>query len=302
MGSLKVYATVAGVLAAAAITTANAADLLPPPPPPPMEPYVSDVGGGWYLRGDVGVSHYEGGKISNPSATGIVFYDKEFGSGAFAGGGVGYQFNSWFRADVTGEYRFSTGFGFRDKGGVQTSGFFNGITYTSNGTSYEKTGFDYSAAVVLVNGYFDLGTWWGFSPFVGAGVGYAYHWAHNGGTSTVNAFGPYVDPNGIVQPGSPPAGVSGGSIRNKNSGDLAWALHAGIGYDVTPNVKLELAYRYLNLGSVRTGVIDCYCNQTYAGSRVKDLESHDIKLGMRWALGGPVSAPAYEPAPLIRKY
>ena len=40
--------------------------------------------------------------------------------------------------------------------------------------------------------------------------------------------------------------------------------------------------------------------------RAKELESHDIKLGMRWMLGGPVVTPvaAYEPPPppLVRKY
>ena len=309
MGSFKFYATVAGCLAvASSVGAARAADLLGPPPPPPMEPYVSDVGGGWYLRGDVGVSHYEAHRLENASSPGISYYDRDFGSGGFAGAGVGYQFNSWFRADVTGEYRFSTGFGWRDKGGANTSTqFYNpgtGVydTYTATGTSYEKTKSSYYAAVVLVNGYFDLGTWYGFTPFLGGGVGYAYHFFRGGDTSTVNAYGNYVDVNGVASPGGPPAGVSGGSIANKDKGDLAWALHAGVAYDVTPNVKLELAYRYLNMGDVKTGVINCYCNQQYAGTRIRELESHDVKIGMRWAFGGPVSAPAYEPGPLIRKY
>jgi opacity protein-like surface antigen len=303
MGSLKLYATLAGLLAVAASTTVRAADLLPPPPPLEAPPF--EVGGGWYLRGDVGVSAYDAGKISNVSSPDITYYDKDFGSGAFAGAGVGYQFNNWFRADITGEYRFSTGFKWNDRGGVSTQTAFGGLIYTANGTSYEKTSGDYSAAVVLVNGYFDLGTWYGITPFVGAGVGWNYHWTSGGTTSTVNAFGNYVGPDGFVQAGSPPSGVSGGSIRDHGKGDLAWALHAGLGYDVSPNLKLEVAYRYLNLGSTQTGLIDCYCNQVYAGTKVKDLESHDIKIGMRWMLGGPVLASMpQEPygAPIVRKY
>lgn len=308
MGSLKVYATVAGFLAvAASATTARSADLLPPPPPMPEAPAYAEIAGGWYLRGDVGVSRYQGGKTSVQGST-TEFYDTDFGSGAFAGAGVGYQFSSWFRADVTAEYRFSTGFKWNDKGPAGTStGFYNPGTnrydgYTASGTSYEKTSSDFSSAVVLVNGYFDLGTWHGFTPFLGAGVGYAYHFLHNGATSTLNAYGNYVDANGVMGTSGPAADVSGGSIRNKDHGDFAWALYAGVGYDVTPNVKLEVGYRYLNLGDVKTGTINCYCGQTYTGLRTRELDSHDVKIGMRWAFGDTVSTPAYEPAPLIRKY
>ena len=38
---------------------------------------------------------------------------------------------------------------------------------------------------------------------------------------------------------------------------LAWAVHAGLAYNVTNNFKMELAYRYLNFGNVNTSVIDC---------------------------------------------
>jgi opacity protein-like surface antigen len=276
---------VAGFLeVATSVTTARAADLLPPPPPmPAYEPIAEDLGG-WYLRGDVGVSHYEGSKFKSSDYPGAVFFGEDFGSGAFAGGGVGYRFNSWFRADVTGEYRFSTGIQVRDR-----------ETFSSGGyqiTSHEKTKGDYAAAVVLANGYVDLGSWYGITPFVGAGVGWAYQRLHNFETSTLNIY----DSPGI------PVGVSGGTLRDKSKGNFAWALHAGLGYDVTPNVKLELGYRYLNFGSTRTGQIDCFCGASYQGLKVKDLESHDVKLGMRWALGGGVAAPAYEPEPLIRKY
>ncbi|TDR94922.1 outer membrane protein [Enterovirga rhinocerotis] len=276
MGSLKLYATVAGCLAAAStFGAAQAADLLSPPPPPPLAEPIADVGGGWYLRGDVGVSHYEGGKFSNPAIPNASFYGEDMGSGAFAGVGIGYQFNSWFRMDATGEYRFSTGVKAVDRDAV------------GNFLGYEKYSGNYSAGLFLVNAYFDLGTWYGFTPFVGAGIGYAHNNLRSFETSTI-----------IV---SPFGGASGGTIRNKSHGDLAWALHAGIGYDVTPNVKLELGYRYVNMGKARTGLVDCFCGTVKPGFHVKDIESHDIKLGMRWALGGP-AAPAYEPAPLMRKY
>ena len=316
MGSKKVYATVAGFLAlASSVSMARAADLLsPPPPPPPPVVAAPDFGGGWYLRGDVGVSKYDAGRVSHPVRGDIAIYDKDFGSGAFAGVGAGYRFNSWFRADVTAEYRFSTGMSWRDKGPVST-GFgyyyntdgFGHVAYQNgraSGTSYEKTKSGHSAAVVLVNGYVDLGNWYGITPFVGAGVGYANHFLRGGQTDTVNNYNTYTPDGGVPGPTTMvPSGIAGGRLINKDKGNFAWALHAGLAYDVTPGVKLELAYRYLNMGSISTGAIDCYCTAPLGqGFRVKDIDSHDVKIGMRWELGGPIAAPSYEPAPLMRKY
>lgn len=279
MGSFKLYATLAGVMALA--TTAQAADLLPPAPPAPVP---VDVGGGWYLRGDVGVSHYEGGKFSSVEPTTAKFSDQDFGSGGFAGAGIGYQFNNWFRADVTGEYRFSTGVKAHDR-----DSWTGGSGRVSSIEGYQG---DYSAAVVMLNGYFDLGTWYGITPFVGAGVGWAENYLHAFETSTQNVYLDHPDWNN---------GVSGGTIRDAHKGNLAWALHAGLGYDVTPNLKLEIAYRYLNLGDAKTGVVDCFCGETHQGYKAKELESHDIKIGMRWLLGAPVPVADYG-APIIRKY
>jgi opacity protein-like surface antigen len=281
MNSFKLRASLAGLLALGASAAAQAADL--PAPHMPM-PAPVEFAGGWYLRGDVGVSSYDADKFNNPAITGPTYYGQDFGSGSFAGAGVGYQFSNWFRADVTGEYRFSTGFRVLDR-----EHYFNG----SYGiTGHEKTKGEFDAGVFMVNGYFDLGTWYGITPFVGAGVGYARLSMHGFETSTLNI---YDDP-------TIGTGVSGGTIRDSHKGNLAWALHAGLAYDVTPNVKLELAYRYLNLGDATTGAVDCFCGTTYQGYKVKELASHDFKVGMRWMFGGPVAQPVSYDAPIIRKY
>src|SRR5262245_57421465 len=107
--------------------------------------------GGWYLRGYIGQSNQYLNDISHPSfatAPQFTFLDKGgFDSAPFYGAGVGYQWNSWFRADVTGEYRGKAGFHALDR-------YFNGAYFTN----------DYKASksewVALVNAYIDLGTWW----------------------------------------------------------------------------------------------------------------------------------------------
>ena len=86
--------------------------------------------------------------------------------------------------------------------------------------------------------------------------------------------------------------------------NMAWALHAGVAYNVTNNFKVELAYRYVNFGSIDTSVIDCAstgCVDT-SGPRASysftNYYSQDIKIGMRWLLQ---PEPVYVPPPLIRK-
>lgn len=303
---------------------AQAADLLPPPPPPPVE-----VGGGWYLRGDVGVSAYAATQYTAyGDAKGATLYDESYrntgmGSGAFAGIGVGYQFNPFFRGDVTAEYRFSDGIsGTRryETEGLYTSYNPAGADFTiplrSRTDDDSKARFD--SAVVLANAYFDLGTWYGVTPFVGAGAGVAFNTLSGGKTDarrTEPTISYCIDAcTGNIVPYAVP-GVYGTrtdryDYKDKTTTSFAWALHAGLAYDVTSNFKVELAYRYLNLGSAKTGVGESYCCTGIGGYKVKTIEAHDVKIGLRYLLGGVVAAPLpplmadYQPAPgpLVRKY
>jgi opacity protein-like surface antigen len=284
MGSLKVYAGLAGFLAMAASTmTAHAADLLPPPPMP--EPVEFDTSG-WYLRGDVGVGLLDFRRTdafdrsSPPAPYDYARIQDHIGDQVFVGAGVGYQFNSWLRFDVTGEYRTQTDWRFvaEDRTGGAAGGF-------------DLLTGKFSSVVGLANVYFDLGHWYGFTPFIGGGVGVAHH-----------MFGSVTDEGlGLYTGGA--SGVAGGfgyaAPRDKTN--FAWALHAGVGYDVSPNLKLEVAYRYLNMGDVRTGTVACIpgCG-LLTDYRLREVQSHDFKIGMRWMFAEP--APAPEMPPLIRKY
>lgn len=279
MRSLKSYAIVVGMLAVSASSNAWAADLLPPPPMP--EP-IGEFGGNWYLRGDVGVGLLQFDKtVASDRSVPYAAYDYRrvqdtTGDQVFVGAGIGYQFNSWLRFDATGEYRTKSDWRFiaEDKTGGASGGY-----NLENG--------HFSSVVGLANVYFDLGTWHGVTPFVGGGVGVAHHMME---ATTDQGLGAYV------------GGFGYGPHRDKTN--FAWALHAGLGYNVSHNLKLEVAYRYLNMGDVETGIVSCLpaCpGNLKTVYKLKDVESHDIKVGMRWALGGPEMS--YEPPPpLIRKY
>lgn len=274
------------IVSVAAPCLAQAADLLPPLPPEPLPPPV-EIGGGWYLRGDVGVGATSVGGLTTTVLKGSLpdgyrYDQKAIEDQFFAGGGVGYQFGSYFHGDITAEYRGGGKLTFQDSFGAECreSGCRWVNAYNGN----------LSSVVVMANGYFDLGTWYGVTPFVGGGVGSAFHQLSGFNDQGFgNALGGY------------------GFARDKHSQTLAWAAMAGLSYSVTPNLKLELGYRYLNLGDVRSGVVNCV-NQDCGGAtyKIKEVTSHDVRIGMRWLLGGVAALPAVaeysEPAPLVRKY
>jgi opacity protein-like surface antigen len=212
--------------------------------------------------------------ISHPNfatAPQFVFLDKGgFDSAPFAGGGVGYQWNNWFRVDATVEYRGAASFHALDR---FFNPFFGGGRFDTNDYTASKSEF-----VALVNGYIDLGTWWCVTPFVGAGVGVAY-----------NKIEHFRDVNVIT--------AGGGWADTGTQTNFAWALMAGAAYKVTPSFAVELSYRYLNLGKAQTGLLVNLDPTVVSGNPLapvtfNNLQSHDIMLSMRWML-----APAEPPPP-----
>ena len=275
-----VSAKIFGLAGAAALlsSAALAADLPPPLPPPVYRPVVVDSG--WYLRGFVGMSNQFVNDISHPSfatAPQFVFLDKGgFDSAPFFGGGVGYQWNNWFRIDVTAEYRGKASFHALDR---LFNPFFGGGRFTTNDYTASK-----SEWVALVNAYLDLGTWWCITPFVGVGAGVAY-----------NKIEHFRDTNVIT--------AGGGWADSGTKANFAWALHAGASYKVTSNFAVELSYRYLNLGKAETGLLVNLDPTVVSGNPLhpitfNNLQSHDVMLSMRWLL---VPEPVPAPYPIMRK-
>lgn len=265
----------AGIAATLSASGAFAADMIgyPPPPPPPMvhAPAPLDVSSGFYLRGDVGVGLYDYGdlRLEPPLATASTLHNSMNGT-AFIGVGGGYQFNSFLRADATIEYRAPSKFSVTEQIAVVPPG-------------YNITRGKVSGIVGLANAYVDLGTWHRITPFIGAGVGFATMMTSNVRDTGYGAF----------------AGGSG-SAANKTETRFAWAAHAGLGYDLSSNLKAEVAYRYLHIGDVNTARVVCTVPCAAFNARIKNLSSHDVKFGLRYVFAdAPV---AYAPGPLMRKY
>ena len=144
-------------------------------------------------------------------------------------------------------------------------------------TSGQATGDAYQGYikswVFLANGFVDLGTWNCFTPFVGAGIGGAY-----------NQLANFVD-MGIGTTGA-------GFGRNSAEWHMAYALYAGLAYNVSKNLKVDFTYRYLNYGSV-TDTVDCIGGCIPDSYKFSNLSSHDFMLGLRWTCCDVDQPPRY---------
>jgi opacity protein-like surface antigen len=270
---------------------AFAADLAIAPPPMSYAPPVDF--GGWYLRGDIGFSNQRVNNIrkSDPTAySGLSSFREttNFDTGGIFDVGAGYRFNNWFRVDVTAQYRGSANF----KGTDVFTGPLNGQTFSGQ-DNYSASK---SELLFLANAYVDLGTWWCVTPFIGAGIGTS-RVSISGFTDTGVTNIQIPAPPALPFVGGPPV-ASFASATNGSTWNFAWAVHAGLAYNVTPGVTLELAYSYVNLGNGTTGVISTFdgfsANHVF---KFNNITSNDLKLGVRWDLYSP---PAYAP-PLITK-
>jgi opacity protein-like surface antigen len=284
MGSFKTFA-LAGAAVIMTLPAARAADLPPIIQKAPPPAVVEEIGGGWYLRGDIGFTNQQVDNLFNAQVNSNVpgitlrHADKGFDASPLFGVGVGYQFNHWLRADVTGEFRSSANFH-----GMDITTFPNGLGGT--GSAPDSYSASKSEWLFLANVYADLGTWWCITPFVGAGVGVAYN--------TISHFRDLgVGSNNTAFPI-----VSTGFANAATTTNLAWAVHAGLAYKATPGMTVELAYRYLNLGNAQTGdLVSFDGTQNLGPMHFNDLTSHDVKLGVRWMLQ-PEQRPYY---PLVTK-
>lgn len=254
--------------------SAYAADLgLPPPPPEPCPGCVGPI----YLRGFVGMANPEVDSIFTELflTNDFQVFHKDIKSTPLWGVGIGYEWKSWLRFDVTGEYRGSAVFLAQDRfpGG---NGTFSRASNEADGTFLPGTNeytADIESWVGLVNAYVNLGTYWCITPFVGAGVGFAS-----------------IEVLGLKDVNVPNNSVFYAADHTETN--FAWAVYGGLAYEVNPSVTIDLAYRYTDLGDARSGTVTAFDNSSsYASVDIDDITSHDVMLGVRWKLGHQPAAP-----------
>ncbi|TBW35948.1 porin family protein [Siculibacillus lacustris] len=244
---------------------------------------------GWYLRGDVGVDFGTKSKFkaTEDSYVKTTTEDKVGTTGTIALG-IGYQFNSYLRGDITGEM-----FGTRNTtGSVAFTGgsVANGLTANQNLYAGRL-----SSMLFLANAYVDLGKYSGLTPYVGAGVG-AVH--HSLSMSEGSHWDRLTNPLGTLAASGNDVGIFKGSDK----WNFAWALHTGVSYDLASNLKLDVGYSYKDLGGIKENG-GSVCANSYCPDdsfNLKRIAVHDVHVGARWMLDPVAKTPAY--APVVAKY
>jgi opacity protein-like surface antigen len=241
----------------------------------------------FYVRADVGAAKHSMGAFSQAELVdnGGAFISRSVGDSIAIGAGLGWLVSDRIRLDVTGEYRSSAQVTALDNLSATLSG--------PDGTLIANTAYQgrLSAAVGLLNGYLDLGTWRGFTPYVGAGLGFARLSTSGFITSSSSTF---VD----ATTGDVATQVTHGVGGGKSQVNVAWALMAGFNVDLRANAKLDIGYRYLNLGSgitATTGVFDCVCGVIAQPLKMSELDAHEIRIGLRFPLGQSPDQVHYRP-------
>jgi opacity protein-like surface antigen len=233
-------AVLAGMGASAAMAADSSRALLPPAPILEDESSIET----WYLRGDVGAvhdRHPEADLIASPFSG---FIDRRIGHRAVAGFGIGYRFGPNFRADVTFDHRLNARF--------------RGAAVTPAGPLLDRGLFQSTA--LMANGYLELGTFMDVTPYLGAGVGLGRNVLSDHSRVSAN----------------PATGETWTRVTGGAEYSFAWALMAGVGYQLSSAFTLDLGYRYVSLGDVKT-------RRDGAGVDVAAIGAHEMRVGIRYA-------------------
>jgi opacity protein-like surface antigen len=270
--------------------------------PAPM-PIPEANGLGWYIRGDVGIGRAGskdisehgmsfGRAASTDAALNVTKMDvpgplSPFGSSPSwfnndgktllnFGAGIGYHWSKSFRTDVTldrrdtdkytgsGTYSYTTTT--RDPLGAVLS------TTSSTGRVSDDT--TLKSGALLLNGYYDVGTKHGFTPYIGAGVGLALL------TAKREVSASQTDTCVVV------VGCGGGIASASSSGSasvnaLSFAAMAtvGVSYALTQNTAIDVNYRYMFINGTDVST-------TVYGQNSKitlgDIGEHQLRAGLRW--------------------
>ncbi|MCP4071825.1 MAG: porin family protein [Hyphomicrobiales bacterium] len=268
MGNFKkVTESFAAVIAPAIIATAmatsvsSAADLPPIVDVPPE--VVPQAYGGWYLRGDIG--------YAKTSVLGVTYFQAGTQTGSFEqhdidhswmiGGGIGYEVNDWFRVDLTSNYYVQADF---SGSSAQNVACFNVVA--AGNCSYSEDG-AVQITTLMANAYFDLGTYQGFTPYVGAGIGGAYlHW------ELENTEYEIADPNNSI------TDVHG----NRSGWRFAYDIHAGVSYDIATNMKIDAGYTYSHISEGEMFGFAATDPNVGTQGYHDSLNIHTFKVGLRY--------------------
>jgi len=238
-----------------------------------------EVGNGWYLRGDVGYAvtrsmgdvDYRTFDIAAGTYTSGGLDRADLDSGMTYGIGFGYTFNPWLRSDITLD-GFTADLHGRVASADACDGAPAGTTCCTSGSGSVWT------RSLLANGYVDLGTYAGLTPYVGAGAGMSrVKWGNfSENTYCVDGAGTCTD-------------ALLGTTRHSGKSDyrFTYAFMAGLAYDISQNLKLDIGYKYTHVAGGDTfnwDTASAAAGATGTQGRDDGFSSQEVRVGLRYEL------------------
>lgn len=271
-----------------------------------------EFGSGWYLRGDVGLSLNNSMKNNSETSEGSNFIDYRDDVVDF-GIGFGTRLNEYLRLEVNAERVLSGSYDRKtDLGGTFCPTVIindGSLTHNYNGSGYlsftpidelktstqfaaagctELDSANYDASILSISAMVDLPKIGKIKPFIGGGVGVArVSWEEVVGARTCTPLAASTGINNICSPGVGDEQAEAGEIftygGEKHSGidyRVSYSATAGVGVELTDNLTLDLAYRYLNVGS--NSVDYSQSGTRHLGS--EGFGTHQFKTGLRYEI------------------
>ena len=233
---------------------------------------------GWYLRGNLGY-----GIHTDVDLTGGL--DSSFhGNGLQSEGnvatslGLGYDFGNNWRLELDGDSLWTD---------------FGSISQIPSSSAKLRTN------SLMLNAIYDFEDFGGWEPYVGAGVGFIDAQADLVAHDFLNPFGAgqtiAINPAciGVRAPGQ------GESCAVSDADtSIGWQLLAGLGYEISENLKWDTHYTYQDAGTfdfegVRTNGISGIGNDFI--TTLSDVGSHSLVTGFRYLFGHKHEAVAPRP-------
>jgi opacity protein-like surface antigen len=218
-----------------------------------MEAIPGPAGMGWYVSVFGGWSHpTEDIDAFFSSGSGVTFtsVDASFDldDGFMAGLAIGAQFNDWLRADIEASGHW------HDAEGNAILGTVTNPTTPVLLTTTAGIDGDANALFLLANLWIDVPLGDMVRPYIGGGVG-------------VGRLDVDVSTTG------------GGELIDDADWGFAYQLGAGIGFGITPNIAVDVGYRFKAINNLE---LDATAPSGTAFDVDADYKSHNVLLGLRF--------------------
>ena len=215
---------------------------------------------GIYFKGYIGQANPNVGSIFTPAYdtdnTFTVFH-KDIKSARCSASASAGKRSHWLRFDLTGEYRGDAVFLGQDR-----------YLRSCLPRRHERVHGRHQELAGLANAYWDIGNWCGFTPYVGAGIGFAT-----------------ISVDGLKDVNVPQASVVLRCRQHDHELRLGPARRRQLRRHSA--VRVDLCLPLCQSRQAKSGVVTAYDGaSSYSGLHIRDITSNDLMLGFRYKLDG----------------